>query len=193
MWPYATVANLPLICPHGHVEPRLLGDPDYAFGTPTDLLLIPDHYIFRMLYSQGISLESLSIPRLDGSPVEPDHRKSWQIFAENFYLFRGTPTGIWLTHELHDVFGVEYKLTGETAQEIYDQIADCLDPPEFRPRCLFNRFNIEVLTTTDAATDTLAYHRTIRESDWAAKILPTFRPDSVVNLDTPAGKITLRN
>ena len=48
---YTQVKNLPLICPHGHVAPRLLADPNYDFGSPVDLLIIPDHYIFRMLYS----------------------------------------------------------------------------------------------------------------------------------------------
>ncbi len=182
---YTSVAKLPLVCPHGHVEPKLLGDPDYSFGTPTDLLLIPDHYIFRMLYSQGIPMESLGIPRQDGGEVEQDHRKIWQIFAENFYLFRGTPTGIWLTQELRDVFGVEDKLTGESGQDIYEQIADCLQKLEFRPRRLFEQFNIEVLATTDAAADTLEYHRAIKESGWNARIIPTFRPDNVVNIDTP--------
>ncbi|MCB0155906.1 MAG: glucuronate isomerase [Anaerolineae bacterium] len=182
---YHTVAGLPLICPHGHVDPRLLADPDYAFGTPTELLLIPDHYIFRMLYSQGIPLEALGIPRQDGGPVEPDHRRIWQIFAEHFYLFRGTPTGMWLTHELVDVFGVTDKLTGESAQEIYDQIAARLATPEFRPRRLFERFNIEVLCTTDAASDPLAHHQALRQSGWPGRVLPTFRPDAVVNIDTP--------
>lgn len=128
-------------------------------------------------------MEQLGIPRRDGGPVEPDHRKIWQIFAENFYLFRGTPTGMWLTHELYSVFGIEDKLTGESAQAIYDQIADCLQKPEFSPRRLFERFNIEVLATTDAATDPLKHHQAIRESDWSGQILPTFRPDAVVNLD----------
>jgi glucuronate isomerase len=182
---YADVADLPLVCPHGHVDPRMFSDQDYSFGTPTELLLIPDHYVFRMLYSQGIPLESLGIPRQDGGEVESDHRKIWQIFAENVYLFRGTPTGIWLTHELHDVFGVKDKLTGESAQNIYDQIADCLEKSEFRPRRLFERFNIEVLTTTDAATDPLDHHQALRDSGWKARILPTFRPDAVVNIDTP--------
>ncbi len=182
---YAGVAGLPLVCPHGHVDPRLLADPDYSFGTPTALLLIPDHYIFRMLYSQGISLEQLGLPRRDGGPVEQDHRKIWQLFADHFYLFRGTPTAMWLTDELHSVFGVDEKLTSESAQAIYDQIADCLTRPEFRPRALFERFNIEVLTTTDAATDPLEQHRAIRESGWPGRILPTFRPDGVVNIDAP--------
>jgi len=179
---YATVADLPLVCPHGHVDPRMFADPGYSFGTPTELLLIPDHYVFRMLYSQGIPLEKLGIPRLDGGPVEQDHRRVWQIFAENFYLFRGTPTGMWLTHELQAVFDIEDKLTGQSAQDIYDQIATQLESPEFRPRKLFEQFNIEVLCTTDAATDSLDHHRAIRESGWDGRILPTFRPDAVVNI-----------
>jgi glucuronate isomerase len=181
---YKTVADLPLVCPHGHVDPRLFADPDYRFGSPAELLLIPDHYIFRMLYSQGIRLEALAIPRRDGGPVESDHRKAWQLFADHFYLFRGTPTGIWLTDELVNVFGVTQKLNSENAQTIYDQIDEKLQSPEFRPRQLYGRFNIEVLCTTDAATDTLTHHQTIRESGWHGRILPTFRPDAVVNLDT---------
>ncbi|GIV77772.1 MAG: uronate isomerase [Litorilinea sp.] len=182
---YREVANLPLICPHGHVDPRVFADPDYRFGTPTELFIIPDHYVFRMLYSQGIPLEALGIPTRDGTPVETDHRKIWQIFAEHFYLFRGTPTGMWLNHELYSVFGVRDRLTGETAQEIYDQIAEKLESPEFRPRRLYEQFNIEVLATTDPATSTLEHHQAIRDSGWKGRIIPTFRPDAVVNLDTP--------
>ena len=182
---YKQVANKPLVCPHGHVDPRMFADPDYEFGTPADLLLIPDHYIFRMLYSQGVALESLGVPRADGGEVESDHRKIWQTFADNFFLFRGTPTGMWLAHELSDVFGVTDKLNSANAQKIYDQIADCLSKPEFRPRRLFERFNIEVLATTDAAADTLEHHKTIKASGWKGRIVPTFRPDGVVNIDRP--------
>lgn len=182
---YGLVAGLPLVCPHTHVDPRLFADPDYSFGSPVDLLIIPDHYVFRLLYSQGIPLEGLGIPRTDGEPVESDHRRIWQTFAENFYLFRGTPTGLWLTHELYSLFGIEQRLRGETAQEIYDQIAAKLESPEFRPRALFERFNIEVLATTDAATDPLEQHQAIRASGWKGRIIPTFRPDRVVNLDDP--------
>src|SRR5215471_6944284 len=182
---YASIEHLPLVCPHGHVDPRTFADPDFNLGTPTDLFLIPDHYIFRMLYSQGISLECLGIPAVDGAEVESEHRAIWQIFAENFHLFRGTPTGTWLTQELYSVFGVDEKLTGETAQSIYDHIAEQLTRPEFRPRRLFERFNIEVLATTDAASDPLEHHRAIKESGWKGRVVPTFRPDGVVNIDRP--------
>ena len=182
---YSAVADLPLVCPHGHVDPRLLADQDASFGSPADLLIIPDHYVFRMLYSQGIALETLGVRPVDGGAVEQDHRRIWQLFADHFYLFRGTPTGVWLAHELRDVLGVTTKLTADTAQSIYDQIQARLATPEFRPRALFERFDIEVLTTTDAATDDLSVHQVIRDSGWKGDIRPTFRPDAVINLLTP--------
>ena len=181
---YEKVKYLPLVCPHGHVDPRLFAE-NQPFPDPTELLVIPDHYLFRMLYSQGIPLESLGIPRIDGKTPETDHRKIWQIVGENCYLFRGTPTGGWLKHELHDVLGIKKRLTGETAMEIYDEIIETLSKPENLPRAMFERFNIEVLSTTDAPTDTLEYHKKISESEWRAKIVPAFRPDNVTNLLYP--------
>jgi glucuronate isomerase len=182
---YQSVAHLPIVSPHGHVDPRLLADENASFGSPADLFIIPDHYVFRMLYSQGVPLENLGVPRVDTGPVEKDHRKIWQIFADQFHLFRGTPTGAWLAHELHSVFGIEEKLTSKTAQSIYNQVDSKLTSPEFRPRALFKRFNIEVLCTTDAATDPLTNHQQIRQSGWDGDIRPTFRPDSVIYLQNP--------
>jgi len=182
---YRSVADLPLVCPHGHVDPRLLADEGAVFGSPADLFIIPDHYVFRMLYSHGVSLEALGIRPREGGDVEQDHRKIWQVFADHAYLFRGTPTGAWLAWELYELFGIEDKLCSETAQAAYDQIEARLATPEFRPRALFERFNIEVLCTTDAATDTLNKHRAIRDSGWAGDVRPTFRPDAVVNLLAP--------
>ena len=182
---YHQVAALPLVCPHGHVDPRMLAE-NSRFPDPASLIVIPDHYIFRMLYSQGVPLEKLGVPRGDGGSVESDPRAIWQLFADHFHLFRGTPTGCWLKHEFADVFGVEKTLHSNNAMEIYDQIEDCLAKPEFRPRALFERFRIEALCTTDAATDTLEYHRQLRESGWPGVVLPTFRPDACVQILSPA-------
>ncbi len=180
---YGGIADLPIISPHGHVDPALLADADATLGTPADLFIIPDHYVFRMLYSQGIALESLGVKPNDDGWVESDHRKIWQLFADHFYLFRGTPTGMWITEELVTIFDIAQPLNGVNAQLIYDQLADKLVQPAFKPRALFERFNVEALCTTDAATDTLAHHQALQASDWAGNIRPTFRPDSVVNLD----------
>jgi glucuronate isomerase len=188
---YASIRDLPIVSPHGHVDPRLFTDPEATFGSPTELFLLHDHYIYRMLYSQGLPLERLGLPARDGRPVETDHRRIWQLFAENFHLFRGTPSGLWLRHELEAVFGVEQSPDGKNAQEIYDRIAECLSRPEFRPRALFERFRIRTLCTTDAATDDLAAHRRIRASGWAGDIRPTFRPDGVVELLAPGWKENL--
>jgi glucuronate isomerase len=176
---YQTVAALPIVSPHGHVDPRLFADLHATFGTPADLFIIPDHYVTRMLYSQGIPLESL---------LEGDHRKIWKLFCENFHLFRGTPSGIWLTHELGDGFGIHEKPNASNADRLFDSLSEKLSSPDFSPRRLYERFNIEVLCTTDAATDTLEHHQAIRDSGWSARILPTFRPDGVVNLDAPNWK-----
>ena len=182
---YSSIAELPIVAPHGHVDPSLLSDPEATLGTPAELLIIPDHYAFRMLYSQGISLEELGIPSQDGTRVETDHRRIWQRFADNFHLFRGTPTGLWLTEELIRVFGVEEKLATENAQEIYDHLEEQISKPEFSPRSLFERFDIEVLCTTDSATDSLQEHRSLRAEGWDSKVRPTFRPDALTNLMTP--------
>lgn len=190
---YERIADLPIVSPHGHVDPALLADANATFGTPADLFIIPDHYVFRMLYSQGVPLEALGIPRRDGGPVETDHRRIWQVFAEHFYLFRGTPSGIWLAHALYEVLGIRQKLTGATAQAIYDELVDTLARPEYRPRALFDRFRIEVLCTTDAAHDTLEHHKAIRESGWKGVVRPTFRPDAVVNLQTVGWRTHLDN
>jgi glucuronate isomerase len=181
---YTCVADLPIVSPHGHVDPRLFADPDARFGSPAELLITPDHYVTRLLHSQGIPLHALGIPARDNSPVESDHRKIWQTFAEYFYLFRGTPSGIWLAHALGEVFGIEEELNAATAQAIYDRLSAQLETSEFRPRALFERFSIEVLCTTDSATDPLEAHRAIRESGWGGQVRPTFRPDVLLNLQS---------
>ncbi|MEP6618038.1 MAG: glucuronate isomerase [bacterium] len=191
---YAETCTLPLVCPHGHVDPSLLAD-NSPFPEPTALLIIPDHYIFRMLYSQGVTLEELGIPTRDGTPVECNPRTIWQRVADRWHLFRGTPTGVWFAHELHEVFGVRERLNGHSAQRIYDEIAEKLRSPEFLPRALFERFNIEMLVTTDAAADPLPHHQKIRSSDWAFgrhRVVPTFRPDALFRIAQPTWAAELR-
>lgn len=179
---YQEVADAPIISPHGHVDPRMFSDEDASLGSPADLFIIPDHYVFRMLYSQGIPLEKLGIPRQDDGGAEHDHRAIWQLFIENFHLFRGTPTGIWLADELQTVFNIHAKPNGKNAQAIYDQITAQLNQPEFKPRALYERFKIQTLCTTDPAWDRLEHHQAIRVSGWDGDIRPTFRPDAVIDL-----------
>ncbi len=179
---YAEVKDLPLLCPHGHVDPAMLAVSQYEWGTPVDLLIRPDHYVFRMLYSQGIPLEALGVARRDGGPVEQDHRKIWQAVCDHWYLFRGTPTSLWLHDELRDIFGIEEKMNSANAQRIYNALDERLHSADFQPRQLFERFHIEVLATTDAATSTLQDLQHIRASGWSGRVIPTFRPDAVVNI-----------
>ena len=179
---YGETKDLPLICMHGHVEPEVFAD-DIPFANPAQLLIVPDHYVFRMLASQGIEPARLGVPRLDGDPVETDSRKIWQTFCENWKLFRGTPSRYWLEHELVEVFGVDLVPSAETADAIYDQIAACVADPQFRPRALLDRFNIEVISTTDAATSDLQHHAKLAADGLSERVFPTFRPDAVAYLD----------
>ncbi len=178
---YQSIKNLPIISPHGHVDPIIFAE-NKPFPHPTQLFIVPDHYVFRMLYSQGIKLESLGVPRIDGGETETDPKKIWQIFGENFYLFAGTPSGVWLDYEFSVVFGIKEKLNGQNALKIYDQLNEKIQSPEFLPRNLFKKFNLEVLSTTDAATDSLEVHKKIKESGWKGRIIPAFRPDALTDL-----------
>jgi glucuronate isomerase len=177
---YAEVAGLPLISPHGHTDPAWYARNE-AFPDPASLLIIPDHYIFRMLYSQGVQLEDLGVPRRDGGPVETDPRAIWRRFAEHWHLFRGTPTRMWLDHTFETLFGVEERLTPASADRTYDRIADRLARPDYRPRALFERFNLEVIATTESPLDPLDHHRAIRDSGWKGRVVTAFRPDPVVD------------
>jgi glucuronate isomerase len=181
---YGQTKNLPLICMHGHVEPEVFAE-DIPFADPAQLLIVPDHYVFRMLASQGIEPAQLGVPRLDGGAVETDSRKIWRRFCENWKLYRGTPSRYWLEHELVEVFGVDLVPSAETADAIYDQIAACVADPQFRPRALLDRFNIEVISTTDAATSDLRHHAKLAADGLGDRVLPTFRPDAVAYLDRP--------
>jgi len=177
---YAQVASLPIISPHGHTDPAWFAG-NAAFANATELLLVPDHYVFRMLYSQGVDLDQLGIPRADGSRAQVDPRAAWRLFAEHFALFRGTPSSMWLNHVFHDVFGLRTRLDANTADHYYDQITAALETPAFRPRALFERFNIELIATTESPLDPLDHHRVIRDSGWSGRVITAYRPDAVID------------
>jgi glucuronate isomerase len=173
---YAHIKSLPIISPHGHTQASwfVRNEP---FPDPASLFVQPDHYIYRMLYSQGVSLEDLEI----GRPEVKDPRRVWQTFAKHYKLFRGTPTRMWLDYAFQELFGLDQRLSEKTADLYYDTISEKLRTPEFLPRALYERFKIEVISTTDSPLDSLADHQAIRDSSWKARILPAFRPDSVVD------------
>ncbi|MGY0219967.1 glucuronate isomerase [Endozoicomonadaceae bacterium StTr2] len=184
---YEDIRELPIISPHGHTEARWFAE-NQPFENPSALFISPDHYVFRMLYSQGTSMESLGVPpaSLEVS-IEHDPREVWRSFASQYrQLFRGTPSRLWIDHALSEVFGIQQPLTADNADEIYDQINISLHSPEFLPRNLFEQFNIEVLATTESAIDELKHHRTLNNSDWDGRIITTWRPDSVTNPQHPA-------
>ena len=177
---YDDVKALPILSPHGHTDPRWFAE-DQPFPDPAQLFVTPDHYVFRMLCSQGVALSDLGVPRVDGGPTETDGRKIWRLFAQHYHLLRGTPSRLWLDHSFQHVFGIDRRLSAETADWYYDHIAECLAKPEFRPRALFERFDIEAIATTEAATDDLRWHAMINGSGWQGRVITAYRPDGVID------------
>lgn len=173
---YESIRALPIVSPHGHTQAAWFSK-NQPFPDPAKLFVQPDHYVYRMLYSQGVSMEDLEI----GVEHIQDPRRVWRIFANHYYLFRGTPTRLWLDFAFQELFGLTERLSGKTSDLYFDTISEKLNTPEFLPRALYERFHMEVLATTDSPLDSLADHQAIRDSGWGARIVPTFRPDSVVD------------
>ncbi len=182
---HAEVAGLPIVSPHGHTDPAWFAT-NAPFANPAELLITPDHYVFRMLYSQGVALEELGVPRADGGAVEIDPRRIWRRFAENYHLFRGTPSRIWHDWVYAEVFGLKVRLSAETADLYYDTMDAALKTEAFRPRALFDRFGIELLATTESPTDDLAHHKAIRDSGWKGRVVTAYRPDPVIDAEHEA-------
>lgn len=179
---YASIRDLPIVSPHGHTDPAwfALNQP---FGNATELLLRPDHYLFRMLYSQGVRLEDLGIGPHKASY---DPRAAWRILAERWHLFRGTPSRLWLDWVFAEVFHFRAMLSAETSDLYYDTITEALAKEAFRPRALFERFNIEVIATTESPLDSLEHHAAIRTENarpggWQGRVVTAYRPDPVVD------------
>ena len=178
---YAEISDLPIVSPHGHVDPAWFAD-DRNWTDATTLLLAPDHYLFRMLYSQGVNLDALAIPSRDGIPTT-DPRAAWRTLAEHYHLFRGTPSRLWLDHVFAEVFGFEVALEPATADLYFDGIGAALATDAFRPRALFDRFRIDFLATTEGAHDSLDAHHRIQASGWNGRVVTTYRPDGVIDVE----------
>lgn len=173
---FETIRDLPIVSPHGHTDPRWWGE-NPAFADAAELFVIPDHYVVRMLVSQGVPFESLGI----GTGANTDRRAVWRIFAAEYHLFQGTPSRLWFDHAMSEVFGIHTRLSPETADATFDEITDKLAKPEYRPRALYDRFGIEAIATTDGALDDLHWHKQVRDSDWRGRVVPTYRPDAVTD------------
>jgi glucuronate isomerase len=182
---FSEIRDLPILSPHGHTDPRWFAE-DATFPDPTALFLLPDHYILRMLYSQGIAMETLR------EGADPKHAQEvWRLFAESYHLFRGTPTRLWLDYVFQELFGLDVRLSKATADVYWETISEHLAREEFRPRALYDRFRMEVLATTDSALHNLEAHAAIRCSGWEGRVIPTFRPDAVVDPEFPGFRTNL--
>jgi glucuronate isomerase len=187
---YSEISGLPIVSPHGHTDPAWFAT-DANWTNPTELLLAPDHYLYRMLFSQGVPLDRLGVASRSG-PSGADPREAWRLFASHYHLFRGTPSRMWLDHVFSEVFGIDVALEPATADLYYDRIDEALASDPFRPRALFDRFNIELLATTEGPHEDLVHHAAIRKSGWAGRVVTTYRPDAVIDPEHEEFETALR-
>ena len=179
---YRAVRDLPVISPHGHVDPRLLLE-DEPFPDPATLLVTPDHYVTRLLHASGVPLDALGVAQ--PPPTQAQSRAIWRRMCAHWDVFRGTPVRYWLEHELVEIFGVTRRPSAASADAIYDELTARLAEPGFRPRALFERFRIAVLATTDDPCDDLAAHAALAaDPTWTGRVIPTFRPDRYLEVGT---------
>ncbi len=183
---YQQVAGAPIFSPHGHVDAALIAD-NRPFGNPAELLITPDHYVTRLIHAHGVGLDRLGVKNPDADP-----REIWRLFCTHWHVFAGTVVRYWFESELSEVFGISVQPGAETADEIYDQLSAQLAKPEFRPRELFDRFNIAVLATTDdPASDLSAHKKLAGDPDFGGAVVPTFRADRYMSPDVPGWKGSL--
>ncbi|MBN16373.1 MAG: glucuronate isomerase [Pelagibacterium sp.] len=176
---YETIAELPIVSPHGHTDPQWFAE-NGAFADAASLFLIPDHYVLRMLRSQNIAYDALAVPRKDGAPVA-DARSAWRTFCTNWPLFAGTPSELWINHSLSREFGIDAPLSAQTADATFDLIGARLADADLRPLAILDRANVEMIATTEFALDPLDHHATIKAKGLGARIRTTYRPDDVTD------------
>lgn len=187
---YESMASLPIVSPHGHTDPRWFAE-DTAFADPASLFLTPDHYILRMLRSQGLSYDALGVPRKDGAPVA-DGRAAWRLLCSHWHLFEATPSRLWVEHSLQQFFGIEEALTPANADAVYDAIAKRLGAPDLRPRAILEQCRVETIATTEFALDPLVHHQTLAADGLIGQVRTTYRPDDVTDPDVPGFAGNLR-
>jgi glucuronate isomerase len=178
---YALVKDLPIISPHGHVDPKLLRENE-PFSNPAELFLYFDHYITRLLHADGVSLDLVRAP---SEPSDQHARNAWRIFCSRWHLLAGTSSGYWFTHSLEEIFGISQEPSEKNADSLFDQISAVLLDPSFRPRQLFADFKIEFLATTDDPADSLEHHIALNDDpSFQGRVAPTFRPDFYIAPDS---------
>ncbi|GAB3915077.1 uronate isomerase [Microlunatus endophyticus] len=180
---YQQVSGAPIYSPHGHVDAAVLAE-NRPFGNPAELLITPDHYVTRLIHAYGVGLDQLGVNTPDADP-----REIWRLFCSHWHVFAGTVVRYWFESELSEVFGLTVQPSAETADDLYDQLSEQLARPDFRPRELFDRFNIAVLATTDDPASDLSAHQLLAaDPDFTGTAVPTFRADRYMTPNVPGWK-----
>ncbi len=176
---YESVSEMPIISPHGHVDPVLLLD-DRPLGEPTSALIRPDHYITRLMHTHGFDYDGLNF----GKELDLNQGEAIFLdFARFLPMMAGTTVAYWLDEQLSDNFNLSYEQVVTSPKDSYSQIAKSLSSSKFRPSEILNRANVAVLATTDSYGSDLSVHSEIAwKGATKAKVKPAFRPEGLFDI-----------
>jgi len=166
--------NLPIIDYHCHLVPKMIAE-DYRFEDAYDLFLGGDHYKWRQMRTFGIDEEYIT--------GNKDRYEKWVGFCRVMPYLIGNPIYHWTALELKRYFDIDEPLSEKNAKEVWDKCNELLKRPDFSAQNLIKKSNVEVICTTDDPADDLKYHIQLREQGFSTKVLPTFRPDKLVNIE----------
>jgi len=167
--------KMPVIDYHCHLDPKRI-DEDYQFRNITDAWLEGDHYKWRLMRANGIDEKYIT-----GNATDWEKFEKW---AETVPYTMRNPMYHWVHLELQRIFGINTLLKPETAREIYDNVNDQITKRRLSTRKLLQDFKVEVVCTTDDPCDSLIHHKNLKVSDLSTKILPTWRPDKSMAVES---------
>lgn len=185
---YEGICDLPIVSPHGHTDPAWFAE-NRNFTDAASLFLTPDHYVLRMLRSQGLSYDALGLAR-KGETANVSGLEAWKLFAANYHLFHGTPSKLWIDHAFHWAFGIAEELNADNAEQLYHTITRRLADADLKPLAVLDRAKVEVIATTEFALDPLTHHHVLKAKGLNTRIRTTYRPDDVTD---PANRSFVEN
>ena len=165
----------PIIDYHNHLSPELIAK-DYQFRSITEVWLGGDHYKWRAMRANGVDESYIT-----GNKTDEEKFHAW---AKTVPYTMRNPLYHWTHLELQRYFGINDLLNESSAAAIYEKTGALIQTKEFSARNLLRKMNIKTLCTTDDPCDSLEYHIQLKKEGFEIPVLPAFRPDAAMNVDS---------
>jgi glucuronate isomerase len=167
--------DMPVIDYHCHLSPQQIAD-DVQFETLSQVWLYGDHYKWRAMRANGVHEDYVTGNKSDW--------EKFQKWADTVPYTLRNPLYHWTHLELQRYFDIDTILNGDTAKKVYDECTAKLQTPAYSVRNLLRKMNVKLVCTTDDPVDSLEYHQKIKDDGFEIPILPAFRPDNAMTVNS---------